>query len=55
MIIDSGLPADEVYTYVNQLEGMGLIKIVRLGAESGRLINITREGLDETSENQALR
>ena len=40
---------------LTRLEDLGLIKIVRLGAESGRLINITREGLDETSENQALR
>ncbi len=56
VINDSGLPPDEVYTYVNQLEGLGLIKIERKVAGADyRLINITKEGLDETSENQALR
>jgi len=46
----SGLPADDVNMYLDQLEGLGLIAVglKGSGAEFG-LINITRVGLKESS------
>jgi hypothetical protein len=56
VIDDSGLPADEVYTYLSQLQGLGLITIgMKVSGADFRTINITKEGLDATSENQPFR
>ena len=57
-VIDGGhrIPPEEVHSYLNQLEGLGLIK--RGPKASGadfRMINITREGLEATSSTQDLR
>jgi hypothetical protein len=52
----SGLPTDEVNNYLGQLEGLGLIKLgIKVSGADFRLINITREGLNETDQNQGLR
>jgi hypothetical protein len=51
---DSGLPADDAY--LSRLEGLGLIKIEReVAGADFRLLNITMEGLNATSENQPFR
>jgi hypothetical protein len=59
---ESGLPPDEVYNIVNQLASLALIKMDLGGRKpagadflGGRIINITKEGLDATSQNQARR
>lgn len=52
----SGLPEDEVNTYFSQLESLGLIKVgIKMSGTGFRLIDITKEGLEATSENQGLR
>jgi hypothetical protein len=49
----SGVPADEVNAYLGQLDGLGLIKLgIKVSGADFRLINITKEGLDATSQNQ---
>ena len=53
VIEDSGLPVDEVNTYLSQLEGLGLIKIgMKVSGADYRTVRITKEGLDATSQNQ---
>jgi hypothetical protein len=52
----SVLPTDELNTYLGQLEGLGLIKLgIKVSGADFRLINITKEGLDATSQNQKFR
>jgi DNA-binding MarR family transcriptional regulator len=54
----SGLPQEEVNKYLSQLEGLGLIKTLfgsKPAGASVKLISITKEGLEATSENQPLR
>lgn len=52
----SGLPEDEVKTYLGQLSGLGFITLgIKVSGADYRMINITREGLVETFQNQALR
>ena len=49
VIQESGLPADEVNTYLGQLQGLGLIKLaVKVSLTDFNLLNITKEGLDAT-------
>lgn len=56
MIQGSGLPADEVNTNFGQLQGLGLINLgIKVSGAEFRLVNITKEGLDATSQNQAMR
>jgi len=56
IISASGLPSDEVYTYINQLEGLGLLLLaIKVSGADFRLINITKEGLEVTSQGQGLR
>jgi hypothetical protein len=52
----SPIPAEEVYIYLGELEGLGLILrgLQASGAEF-RMLNITKEGLEETSSTQHLR
>ena len=46
----SGLPADEVYTYFNQLKSLKYIKMaMRVSGPDFTLLNITREGLENSS------
>jgi hypothetical protein len=56
------LPGHETHRHIHELEALGLIKIQprmnRTTDEKGRefrLINITKEGLQELSSNQTLR
>ena len=52
----SGLPSDGVNTYLGQLQGLGLITLgPKVSGADFRLVNITREGLEATSQNQGLR
>lgn len=52
----SGLPAEEVRDYFDQLEGLDYIMIgIKVSGTGFRLINITKEGLLASSENQPLR
>jgi hypothetical protein len=52
----SGLPAEEVYKYLSQLEGIGHISISRkMSGADFRPILMTKEGFQASSENQALR
>ncbi len=52
----SGLPTEEVYKYLSQLEGIGYISISRgMSGADFRPILMTKEGLQASSENQALR
>ena len=52
----SGLPADEVNTYLSQLEGLGLITLgIKVSGADFRLVNITPAGLEATSQDQGLR
>lgn len=63
LVIDRiGLPEHETHRYIHELESLGLIRIQprmnRATDEKGRefrLINITREGLQELSSDQTLR
>lgn len=63
LVIDRmGLPEHETHKYIHELASLGLIKIQprmnRTTDEKGRefrLINITREGLQELSSDQTLR
>ena len=63
LIIDRmGLPEHETHRYIHELESLGLIKIQQrmnpTTDEKGRefrLINITREGLQEFSSDHTLR
>lgn len=63
LIIDRmGLPEHETHRYIHELESLGLIKIQQrmnpTTDEKGRefrLINITREGLQELSSDHTLR
>ena len=49
VIQESGLPADEVNTYLGQLQGLGLIKLaVKVSLTDFNVLNITKEGLDAT-------
>ena len=56
-VIDkSGLPAEEVRNYLSQLEGLGYITIgIKVSGADYRMINMTKEGLQVTSDSQALR
>jgi DNA-binding IclR family transcriptional regulator len=58
VIAASGLPAEEVNKYLNQLDSLGLTKKPfgnRPAGASFSLRSITKEGLEATSENQSLR
>jgi predicted transcriptional regulator len=63
LVIDRmGLPEHETHRYIHELESLGMIKIKprmnRAIDEKGRefrLINITKEGLQELSSNNTLR
>jgi hypothetical protein len=56
VIQKSGLPEEEVRSYLGQLEGLGYISIcIKMSGADYRLINMTKEGLQASSENQALR
>jgi hypothetical protein len=51
---DNKMRADEAYRYPLQLEGLNLIKIgIKVSGSDFRMINITKEGLEESSKNQA--
>jgi DNA-binding IclR family transcriptional regulator len=62
LIIDRmGLPEHETHRYIHELESLGMIKIQpRMNyttdekSREFRLINITNEGLQELSSNQAM-
>jgi hypothetical protein len=56
-VIDrSGLPAEEVRNYFDQLEGLGYItKGIKVSGADFKLMNMTKEGLLASSENQPLR
>jgi hypothetical protein len=52
----SGLPVEEVGTYLDQLEGLGCITTgIKVSGADFRLINMTRECLQASSEHQTLR
>jgi hypothetical protein len=56
VIQESGLPTDEANTYLGQLQGLGLVKLdIKVSGADVRLMHITKEGLDVTSQNQGLR
>jgi hypothetical protein len=57
VVIDkSGLSAEEVRNYLRQLEGLGYITIgIKVSGADYRMINMTKEGLQVTSDSQALR
>ncbi|MDQ6864179.1 MAG: hypothetical protein M3044_10175 [Thermoproteota archaeon] len=56
VIQQSGLPSEEVNAYLGQLQGLTLVKLgIKVSGSDVRLINITKEGLDATSQNQGLR
>lgn len=56
VIRESGLPTDEVNTYLGELQGLGLIKLsIKVSGAEFRLINITKDGLDATSQVQSMR
>jgi predicted transcriptional regulator len=48
VIAASGLTADEVNTYLSQLESLGLVKL-GIKVSDFRLVNITEKGLEEIS------
>ncbi|MFZ0512045.1 MAG: hypothetical protein WAM14_10595 [Candidatus Nitrosopolaris sp.] len=49
----SGLPSEEVSSYLNQLEGLGFISI---GIKwDHRLVNMTKDGLEKNSSNEDFR
>ncbi len=52
----SGLPEEKICNYLGQLGGLGYITIdIKVAGAYFRLINMTKEGLQASSENQALR
>jgi hypothetical protein len=52
----SALPAEEVRAYFGILEGLGYITIgIKVSGVDFKLINMTKEGLVASSENQPLR
>jgi hypothetical protein len=52
---NNNIPAEEAYSHLLQLEGLNLIKIgVKASGADFRMISITKEGLEESSENQQL-
>ena len=52
----SALPAEEVRNYFGVLEGLGYITIgIKVSGADFRTINMTKEGLLASSENQSLR
>jgi hypothetical protein len=57
VVIDkSGLPEEEVRNYLGQLDGLGYITIgIKVSGADYRMINMTKEGLQITSDNQSLR
>ena len=51
---DNKMGSDEAYRYLLQLEGLNLIKIgIKGSGWDLRSINITKEGLEESSKDQA--
>ena len=48
VIEGNGLPSEEVYSYLNQLEGLGI-------KWDHRLVNITKDRLEKNSSNEDLR
>jgi hypothetical protein len=56
-VIDrSGLPAEEVRNYFDQLEGLGYItKGIKVSGADFKLMNMTKEGLLASFETQPLR
>ena len=57
VVIDkSGLPEEEVRNYLSQLDVLGYITIgIKVSGADYRMINMTKEGLQVTSDNQRLR
>jgi len=56
IVQESGLPAHEVNTYLNQLEGLGLIILgMKAAGANYRLVNITGNGLNATYQNRGPR
>ena len=56
IIKESGLLAEEVNTYLDQLHRLGLIILGRKAAGADyRLVNITGDGMNAISKNQGLR
>jgi len=57
VVVDkSGLPAEEVRNYLSQLDVLGYITIgIKVSGADYRMINMTKEGLQVTSDNQRLR
>ena len=56
VIEKSGLPAEEVRSYLSQLEGLGYITIgIKVSGVDYKMINMTKEGLQASSTNQGLR
>ena len=52
----SALPEEEVRNYLSQLDGLGYIIIgIKVSGADHRMINMTKEGLQVTSNNQRLR
>jgi hypothetical protein len=50
LVTQSGLPKEEVYNYLGQLESLDLIKIgVKASDVEFRIINITQKGLQNSS------
>lgn len=50
LVTQSGLPKEEVYNYLGQLESLDLIKIgVKDSGVEFRVINITQKGLQNSS------
>ncbi len=53
IIKESSLPGEEVNTYLGQLHSLGLIILGRKAAGADySLVNITGDGMNETSQNQ---
>jgi hypothetical protein len=53
IIKESGLPREEVNTYLGQLHSLGLIILGRKAAGADyRLVNITGDGINAISQNQ---
>jgi len=52
----SGLIPEEVYLYLSQLDGLGLVKIgIKVSGAEFRMVNIIKEDLEETSQGQEIR
>ncbi len=56
VVDESGLPEEEVRNYLSQLDVLGYITIgIKVSGADYRMINMTIDGLQVTSNNQRLR